>query len=59
MPAGTRDVIVIGAGMVGCLTGCNLAKQGLKVPISEADSAGSHASGYPFQLTWPLPPLLR
>ncbi len=35
--ADTRDVIVIGAGIVGCLTGYLLAKQDLKVTILGAE----------------------
>ncbi len=54
MTADTRDVIVIGAGIVGCLTGYLLAKQGLKVTILEADSVGSHASGFAFGGLGPL-----
>ena len=54
MVVGTRDVIVIGAGIVGCLTGYLLAKQGLKVTILEADSVGSHASGFAFGGLGPL-----
>jgi glycine oxidase len=49
-----RDVIVIGAGIAGCLTGYLLAKQGLKVTILEADSVGSHASGFAFGGLGPL-----
>ena len=54
MVVDTRDVIVIGAGIVGCLTGYLLAKQGLKVTILEADSVGSHASGFAFGGLGPL-----
>ena len=54
MPSGVRDVIVIGAGISGCLTGYLLAKQGLKVTILEADSVGSHASGFAFGGLGPL-----
>ncbi len=54
MTADTTDVIVIGAGIVGCLTGYLLAKQGLKVTILEADSVGSHASGFAFGGLGPL-----
>lgn len=49
-----RDVIVIGAGIAGCLIGYLLAKQGLKVTILEADSVGSHASGFAFGGLGPL-----
>ncbi len=54
MTVETRDAIVIGAGIVGCLTGYLLAKQGLKVIILEADSVGSHASGFAFGGLGPL-----
>ncbi len=43
-----RDVIVVGGGIVGCLTAYLLARQGLKVTILEADAVGSHASGFAF-----------
>ena len=54
MPHDVRDVIVIGAGIAGCLTAYLLAKQGLKVTILEADSVGSHASGFAFGGLGPL-----
>ena len=54
MTSEVRDVIVIGAGISGCLTGYMLAKQGLKVTILEADSVGSHASGFAFGGLGPL-----
>ena len=54
MTAGARDAIIIGAGIVGCLTGYLLTKQGLKVTILEADSVGSHASGFAFGGLGPL-----
>ena len=43
-----RDIIVVGAGIVGCLAGYLLAKQGAKVAILERDSVASHASGFAF-----------
>jgi glycine oxidase len=43
-----RDVIVVGGGIVGCLTAYLLARQGLKVTVLEADAVGSHASGFAF-----------
>ncbi len=47
--AGTpRDIILAGAGTVGCLTGYLLAKQEAKVTILERDSVASHASGFAF-----------
>ncbi len=54
MTSDNRDVIVIGAGIAGCLTGYLLAKQGLKVTILETDSVGSHASGFAFGGLGPL-----
>ncbi len=54
MTADTRDAIVIGAGIVGCLTSYLLAKRGLKATILEADSVGSHASGFAFGGLGPL-----
>ncbi len=47
--AGTpQSIIVVGAGIVGCLTGYLLAKEGAKVTILERDSVASHASGFAF-----------
>ena len=54
MTAGTRDVVVIGGGIAGCLTAYFLAQRGLKVIILEADSVGSHASGFAFGGLGPL-----
>ena len=48
------DVIVIGAGIAGCLTAWLLAKSGASVTILEADSVGSHASGFAFGGLGPL-----
>ena len=48
MSSDTRDVVVVGAGIIGCLTAYLLAKGGLKVTLLEADSVGSHASGFAF-----------
>ena len=48
MTSATRDVAVIGGGIVGCLTAYLLAKGGATVTILEADSVGSHASGFAF-----------
>jgi len=44
----TRDVIVVGGGIVGCLTAYLLAGQGKKVTLLESHSVGSHASGFAF-----------
>ena len=48
MTNNSRDVIVVGGGIVGCLTAYLLARQGLKVTVMEADSVASHASGFAF-----------
>ena len=48
MTDNARDVIIVGGGIVGCLTAFLLAKEGLKVTLLEADSVGSHASGFAF-----------
>ncbi len=48
MPEDPRDAVIVGGGIVGCLTAYLLAKEGLKVTLCEADSVGSHASGFAF-----------
>ena len=48
MAGAPRDIIVVGAGIIGCFTGYLLAKQGVKVTILERDSVASHASGFAF-----------
>lgn len=48
MTSAARDVVVIGGGIVGCMTAYLLAKSGATVTILEADSVGSHASGFAF-----------
>ena len=48
------DVIVVGAGIAGCLTAYLLAKTGASVTNLEADSVGSHASGFAFGGLGPL-----
>jgi len=50
----TRDAIVVGGGIVGCLTAYLLARRGMKVTILERDSVGSHASGFAFGEMGPL-----
>ena len=42
----SSDVVVIGAGIVGCATAYYLSSEGAQVTIVERDSVGSHASGY-------------
>ena len=48
MPGTTQDVIVVCAGIVGCLSGYLLCKQGARVTILERDSVASRASGFAF-----------
>lgn len=48
MADNVRDVIIVGGGIIGCLTAFLLAREGLKVTLLEADSVGSHASGFAF-----------
>ena len=48
------DVIVVGGGIAGCLTGYLLAKAGVSVTILERDAVGSHASGFAFGGLGPL-----
>ncbi len=48
------DVAIVGGGIAGCLTGYLLARQGAAVTILEADSVGSHASGFAFGGLGPL-----
>ena len=48
MTGSKQEVIVVGGGIAGCLTAYLLAKEGLKVTVLEADSVGSHASGFAF-----------
>ncbi len=51
MASNTRDVIVVGGGIVGCLTGYFLARRGLKVAILEGDSAPMPESYPVFHVT--------
>ena len=48
MTNGSRDAIIVGGGIVGCLTAYLLAREGLKVTLLEKDAIGSHASGFAF-----------
>lgn len=48
MSTNSRDVVVVGGGIVGCISGYLLSRRGLKVTVLEADSIGSHASGFAF-----------
>ena len=40
----SAEVVVIGAGVVGCATAYYLSKEGAQVTIVEQDTFGSHAS---------------
>jgi len=48
------DVIIIGAGVIGCAIAYFLSKEGVKTIIIEQDSIGSHASGYAPGILFPL-----
>lgn len=48
MSTDARDVVVIGAGIVGCMTSYLLCRRGMSVTMMEADTLGSHASGLAF-----------
>ncbi len=43
-----KDVVVIGAGIIGTMSSYLLSKRGLSVAIVDADAPGSHASGLAF-----------
>lgn len=45
MPAHAEDVVIVGAGIVGCATAYFLARAGASVAVYEAGAAGSGASG--------------
>ncbi len=48
------NVVIIGAGAIGCATAYYLSKEGLKTIVVEQDSIGAHASGYAPGLLSPL-----
>lgn len=48
------DVLIIGAGAVGCATAYFLAKEGLKVTVIESNTVAFGASGYAMGLLAPL-----
>ncbi len=52
------DVIIVGAGVIGCAIAYFLSKEGMKVVVVEQDSLGDHASGTaPGTVSWePLTP---
>lgn len=54
MTSAPRDVVIVGAGIIGCTTAYLLARQGAKVTIVGADPPGSHASGFAFGELGPL-----
>ena len=54
MASNATDVIIVGGGIVGCLTAYLLARRGRKVTVLEGDSVGSHASGFAFGEMGPL-----
>ena len=48
MSNAAKDVVVIGAGIIGSMSSYLLSKRGLSVTIVDADAPGSHASGLAF-----------
>jgi glycine oxidase len=44
----SADVVIVGAGVVGCAVAYELASAGLKPLVIERDAVGSHASGFAF-----------
>lgn len=42
------EVVVLGAGVVGCATAYFLAREGVSALVVERDALGSHASGFAF-----------
>ncbi|MCZ6875531.1 MAG: FAD-dependent oxidoreductase [bacterium] len=50
----SRDVVIIGGGIVGVVTAYLLGKAGIKSVIIERDSVGSHASGFAYGGLSPL-----
>ena len=46
MKTDRADVVIIGAGAIGCASAYFLSKEGVKVIVVEQDSIGSHASGF-------------
>ena len=41
----SKEIIIVGGGIIGCATAYHLAKQGFRSQIIERDSVGSQASG--------------
>lgn len=52
--APTTDVVIVGAGVVGCATAYLLARKGVKVTLIEKNDVGSCASGFAAGLLNPL-----
>lgn len=48
------DVVIIGAGAIGCAIAYFLSKEGMKTIVVEKDSIGAHASGHAPGLLYPL-----
>ncbi|MBI4233930.1 MAG: FAD-dependent oxidoreductase [Chloroflexi bacterium] len=48
MAVSSPDVVIIGAGAVGCATAYFLAREGLRPLLIERDALASHASGFAF-----------
>ena len=42
----STEVVIVGAGVVGCATAYYLGKEGIKATIIERDSVAAHASGF-------------
>ena len=49
------DIIIVGAGVIGCAIAYFLSKEGMKVVVVEQDSLGDHASGFSAGLLSPKP----
>jgi glycine oxidase len=45
MKTTSADVVIVGAGAIGCATAYFLSREGVKVVVVEKDSIGEHASG--------------
>ena len=45
METTSADVVIVGAGAIGCATAYFLSREGVKVAVVEKDSIGEHASG--------------
>jgi len=54
MRTGKANVIIIGAGAIGCAIAYFLSKEGVKTIVVERDSIGAHASGFAPGLLYPL-----